>query len=296
MRCPTLAELPPPPEGKSGWPWTEETPQLPDAMPDGKPWPKVSIVTPSFNQGEFIEETIRSILLQGYLDLEYIIMDGGSTDRSVDIIKKYEKYISRWESQPDNGQADAIARGFEIAAGDILAYINSDDYYLSDTFVKVANAFQDNPSAQWVTSSIGLFINSQGKVILKKQYPKVTTRNMIYLGNCINQPSTFWKRSLYIQSEGINTNMQFSFDFDLFLKFTGISDPIIIPDILSAFRFHESSKSCTISHIGVTEGKEIRSKCIQADDEIILKFLYMLKGWLYRKKLVVFDLFNPKLP
>ena len=94
MRCPTLEELPPPPPGKTGWPWTEESPQLPDRMPDGSPWPRVTIVTPSLNQGTFIEETIRSVLLQGYPDLEYIIIDGGSTDDSVGAIQKYEKWFT----------------------------------------------------------------------------------------------------------------------------------------------------------------------------------------------------------
>src|ERR1700758_987177 len=119
MRCPTLDELPPPPIDKDGWPWTDDSPQLPDATVDGKPWPLLSVITPAYNQGQFIEETIRSVLLQGYPNLEYIIIDGGSKDGTVEVIRKYERWLSYWVTEPDNGQSHAINKGFRRARGEI---------------------------------------------------------------------------------------------------------------------------------------------------------------------------------
>src|SRR5262245_9476631 len=125
MRCRiSLDHLPPSPPGKTGWPWTVETPELPDTLPGGTPWPRISIVTPSFNQGQFIEETIRSVLLQGYPDLEYVIFDGGSVDNSVEIIRRYEGWLSFWISERDNGQSHAINKGFRKSTGMIRAWLN----------------------------------------------------------------------------------------------------------------------------------------------------------------------------
>jgi len=121
MRCPTLSGLPPPPNDRVGWPWTEATPPAGETLPDGRPWPKISIVTPSYNQGQFIEETIRSVLLQGYPNLEYLIIDGGSTDGSVEIIRKYEPWLAYWVSERDGGQSEAINKGFRRATGEIVA-------------------------------------------------------------------------------------------------------------------------------------------------------------------------------
>ncbi len=150
MPCPRFTKLPQPPTDKTGWPWTEETPQLSDTMPDGLPWPKISIVTPSFNQGQFIEETIRSVLLQGYPNLEYIIIDGGSTDEAVDIIKKYERWLTYWVSETDRGQSHAINKGFNISKGEITAWINSDDFYLHGAFGKISRFFSENTDVDMV--------------------------------------------------------------------------------------------------------------------------------------------------
>jgi glycosyltransferase involved in cell wall biosynthesis len=140
LRHLTLFELPPPPAGKTGWPWTEETPALPAARSDGSAWPRITIVTPSYNQGQFIEETIRSVILQGYHDLEYIIIDGGSRDQSVEIIKQYEPWLTYWVSEQDRGQSHAINKGFDRSTGLILGWLNSDDVLLPNALATVAAA------------------------------------------------------------------------------------------------------------------------------------------------------------
>src|SRR5437868_9654465 len=112
--------------------------------------PKISIVTPSFNQGQFIEETIRSVLDQNYPNLEYLVIDGGSTDQTIEIIRKYEAQFSYWETEKDRGQVHAINKGLARATGDIFAFINSDDIYLPRTFATVAKYFDDHPSAEWI--------------------------------------------------------------------------------------------------------------------------------------------------
>src|SRR5687767_11548136 len=121
-----VADLAAAPVGRSGWPWICPGTARGQLVLAGSDWPRITIVTPSFNQAQFLEETIRSVLLQGYPNLEYIIIDGGSTDKSVDIIKKYEQWLAYWVSEPDRGQSDAINKGFEKATGEVFAWINSD--------------------------------------------------------------------------------------------------------------------------------------------------------------------------
>ena len=157
----TLKDLPPAPEGKRGWPWTEQTEPLPDKMADGSDWPRISIVTPSYNQGQFIEETIRSVLLQGYPNLEYIIIDGSSDDNSVEVIKKYESWLAHWVSEPDNGQSDALNKGFHYSSGTISAYLNSDDLYFPNVFWDVADVFLKKTDIKWLGSKPYFDVNRQ---------------------------------------------------------------------------------------------------------------------------------------
>ena len=130
MQSPRCHDLPSLPAGKAGWPWTKESQRKSVASGDGMPpLPRLSVVTPCYNQESFIEETIRSVLLQGYPDLEYIIIDGGSTDGTLDVIQKYEPWLTHWESKPDRGQSHAINKGWKLATGEMVGWLNSDDIY-----------------------------------------------------------------------------------------------------------------------------------------------------------------------
>ena len=152
MRCPTLAELPPPPPERTGWPWTVDTPPVPSARPDGSPWPRISIVTPVFSAARTIESTMRSVIEQSYPNLEYIVMDGGSTDGTVRIIERYASHLTRWCTEPDGGQYNAIEKGFSQATGDIFCWINADDMFLPRSLWVVSEIFQHFPDIEWIST------------------------------------------------------------------------------------------------------------------------------------------------
>jgi len=244
--------------------------------------PRISIVTPSFNQGKYLEETIKSIIDQNYPNLEYIVMDGGSTDNSLDILKKYQNYLTYWESHPDNGQADAIHRGFTHATGDILCYINSDDYFLPDALWEVARTYINNPSLKWMAGE-GIFVNEARKYIKKRKYLPICYETMLYFENCIFQPASFWRRDFYFQTGGIDTKLRFSFDYDLFMKFIVVEKPIIVHREIAAFRVHAESKTSTISDIGLQEHMLIRNRYLTKETNKIKRLLLSVIGKGYRK-------------
>ena len=157
-------------------------------------FPKISIVTPSYNQVKFLERTILSILNQNYPNLEYIIIDGGSTDGSVEIIKKYEKYLACWVSEKDKGQSDAINKGFKKASGDIIAWQNSDDIYLPGVFEKVALLFSKRKDMDVVFGNIYL-IDENDNILRDIRYVPFSLKSFLYEGCNITNQATFWRRS-----------------------------------------------------------------------------------------------------
>jgi len=238
-----LHELPPTPHAKTGWPWTEASAPLPAKMSDGSPWPKISIVTPSFNQTQFLEETIRSVLLQNYPNLEYIIIDGGSTDGSMEIIKKYEPWLTYWVSEPDRGQSQAVNKGIRLATGDLLLWLNADDLCLPSAFSTVAQTLIDHPQTKLVVGQAQL-IDENSNVIGELRSSFSTWDEVaVKASNQIRQVSSFFKRDLFDELGFLNENLQIAMDAELLLRFTKRYNPTIIDEYLTAFRLHKSSKS-----------------------------------------------------
>ncbi len=242
MRCPTLTELPPPPAGRTGWPWTAESPQLPDTMPDGRPWPRVSIVTPSYNQAQFIEETIRSVLLQGYPDLEYIIIDGGSTDGSVEIIRKYEPWLAYWVSERDHGQSHAIHAGIKLSTGDFCTWLNSDDLFYPRALGQAAQVLVDDPNSGFIYRDCAYISGNGDKCGYWCTFPS-SVSSILLNANTIPQPTVLMRRSAYDAVGGINKRLSYVMDFDLWLKIAAVFPTHYLPGEAAAFRLHDQSKS-----------------------------------------------------
>ncbi len=244
MHCRDLHELPPPAPGKKGWPWTESSPSHEGYTPNGDIWPKISMVTPSLNQGQFLEETIRSVLLQGYPDLEYIVIDGGSMDNSIEIIEKYSPWLHYWVSEPDKGQSNAINKGFKRATGELYAYINSDDFYEPNAFKTTAVAFMKPERPQLLAGDCIIFDESTVKRTFKASWPEHIGHLLKPFGSTFAQPAAFWSRDIYEQVGGFDENSHYAFDREFFLKIglTG-TVPLIIGQSLARYRDHASTKT-----------------------------------------------------
>jgi hypothetical protein len=270
ISAPRLADLPPPPPGKTGWPWTEESSALPERRPDGAEWPRISIVTPSLNQGRFLEHAIRSVLLQGYANLEYLVIDGGSMDDSLAILRKYEPFLDYFASEPDQGQADALNKGFKRASGSILAFINSDDFYLPGAFAQVASAFRG------VDLLYGgcLFVDQAGDELIEHfgdisrlddilDYEKVWRGNREFV-----QPETFWSKAIFEKTGLYNPKRGSSFCYDYWCRmliagatFQRLDQP------LACFRIQPGQRSQ------------------RQEDDPLAEYLEMAEPWLWDKSL-----------
>ena len=244
MRCPILKELPPPPHGKTGWPWTEESAQVLCMTPNISCSPSISIVTPNLNQSAFLEETIRSVLLQGYPNLEYIIIDGGSTDGSVEIIKKYQNWLKRWVSESDMGQSHAINKGFSTATGEIFAYLNSNDLYNPNAFSTIAKSFSGANSVHLVVGECICFDEHGILDIFKPSWPQNLKHFLQPFSATFAQPAAFWSNSIFHKAAGFDEHFNFCFDQEFYLKLglNGVK-PLFTPHKVASYREHRGSKT-----------------------------------------------------
>lgn len=241
---------------KQSWPFINPVnPNISNAQVN---WPKISIVTPSYNQGQFIEETILSVLNQNYPNLEYIIIDGGSTDNTIAIIKKYENRITYWISEPDNGQSHAINKGFRKCTGEIFAYLNSDDCYYPGALTEVANIYRKRESNQlfigncyWANS----FQDNKGWLD-RPVFPN-TLHEALKRRGLGPQPSMFWTNQLNLY---FNEDLRFCMDFDFWLKLILNKYEIKrIDKTISLFRTHPNSKTSTLDQVQQEELNGISS-------------------------------------
>ena len=204
--------------------------------------PLVSIVTPSFNQAQYLEETIKSVLALDYPRIEYIVVDGGSTDGSVEIIHEYQDKLSWWISEPDEGQTGAINKGFDHASGEIYAWINSDDTYFPHAVSEAVEYLTENPEVGMVYGDAN-FINSQGKFIGQFNAKQTDYKRLRRGGVYIPQQAAFWRGSLWKQVAPLDPSFYFAMDYDLWLRLARISEIVYTPRLWANFRLHDDAKT-----------------------------------------------------
>jgi glycosyltransferase involved in cell wall biosynthesis len=282
-----LDNLPPPPPGKTGWPWTEQTPLGPNTDV-ASAWPRVTIVVPSYNQGEFLEETIRSVLLQSYPNLELIVVDGGSTDGSVDVIRKYAPHLAWWVSERDKGQSHAINKGFARATGDVRGYLASDDVFEPGALLAVGRAFggggdakpvNGKLAADWVVGHVRYQQDGVGSWPLRA-YPENSFADW-FLHCPIPQPGSFWSADLHRRAGEFREDLHYYFDYEFWLRLRFIlrQRPAMLDRQLAVYRLHPASKTVRNNAAFHVEGRMIR-----ASYEPLLTGRERVQLWLARRR------------
>ncbi len=225
-----------------------------------KDFPKISVITASYNQGQFLERTILSIINQNYENLEFIIIDGGSSDNSLEIIKKYEKYITYWISEKDNGQADAINKGFKIATGDLLCFQNSDDLFCNNSFKILVNYYQINPNFDCYYGDL-LFIDAEDNSLEILKTNNFSYKAQILEGMQIFNQSMYFKKSLGEQYGYLDASLSFVIDYENVLRWAKNGAKFVkVNNLLGAFRLHEAAKTNNLEAIRKKEHEMIKNK------------------------------------
>jgi glycosyltransferase involved in cell wall biosynthesis len=241
-----------------GWPWLQQPQPFPATRVDGSPWSKITIVTPSYNQGQYLEATLRSVILQNYPNLEYIVIDGGSSDNSVEIIQKYAPWISFWQSEPDQGQSDAINKGLKLASGRWFNWLNSDDILQPNALFNLAKIAAQAPESKWISGG-RLMLSATGDPI--DQFMPWKTEPLI-LGldypAFFPQDATFfrldWVREHNIE---IRTDLHNVMDTFLYFQLMALERPVLTTAVFSAMRLHEAQKGGQLEKLQIEIGRDL---------------------------------------
>lgn len=293
----TVASLPPPPPGRRGWPWTEAPPPLPQTLPDAREWPKIGIVTPSYQQGRYLEETIRSVLLQGYPALEYYIEDGGSSDESIEIIRKYERFLSGWVSEKDRGQSHAINKGMaRLRHARWANWLNSDDILMPGALAAIGRAASQEADAVLLIGHGRHRVEPSGR---EEPYERLcdptpeTVRN--WKRGFFLQPAAMFRKDSFHTVGGLTESLHLAMDFELWVKLGEIGRFACIANFVACDRDHLDAK--THSGMGAYFGEvaqilfdrgyanEARQMIADLYDESIYvgRFIMPLtRNWFYR--------------
>ena len=243
-----VADLPPVPAGKTGWPWDNDPGPASPVRPDGLPWPRITVVTPSFNQARYLEEAIRSVLLQRYPALDYIVMDGGSTDHSRAVLMKYERWLTFWRSRPDSGQSQALNQGMSRGRGGICGWLNADDLYLPGALRTVGAAWVPE-CTHWLAGAVrkgkGRYtecgaVRHPGRVFsLEELLRAVVLRKPTFV-----QPEVFLSRDAWNTVGGLHESLHYALDQHLWVKLSAAGyTPRVLNQCLAFFRVHGAQKT-----------------------------------------------------
>ena len=247
--------------------------------------PRITVVTPSFNQGPFLEATMRSVLDQGYPNLEYIVVDGGSTDDSVEIIRRYEPRLAWWVSEKDTGQSNAINKGFARGTGEIFAYINSDDTLAPGSLMAAAEACQKGH--RWITGWVMFLEPEDGQW---PQLPRAMETNIDwFLSNPICQQATFWAAEYTRNLGPFWEDMHYAFDYEFWMRlwFVAKVKPLMLRRQMGGFRLHTSSKTVSQWDAFEPDFQRVRShyrKYLSADEQRALDNYHREQGWLHHRR------------
>jgi glycosyltransferase involved in cell wall biosynthesis len=219
---------------------------MPAAVPSSHP--QVSIITPSYNQAPFLEATIRSVLDQDYPRLEYIVVDGGSTDGSLDILRRYESRLAALISEPDRGQTDAINKGFAMATGDVLAYLNSDDTYYAGAVAEAVTYLQAHPEVGMVHGD-AFYIDEDGHPVARFPSAPTSHRNLRRGAPKIAQQAAFFRAAVWKMIGPLDPSFLYAMDYDLWVRISAVTPMAFVPRTWAGFRLHDESKSMTVARL-----------------------------------------------